>query len=183
MSVSLAISHAQDLGLLKPVPSETFGSMLNLNTHGCPKPIPHMSVANRTLMEKRAVLGLWVISSLGASFFQRNDPIRWTPYMETCVKDIDEAKEFQTDEHLLQLVKLFLIINKVTIGASELIIDGGKHNHYYIHAIASQLDGFKANLPPNLQTDVIFQLNILNATISIVSGVCNAYQDTEKANP
>jgi hypothetical protein len=62
--VHLAISLADDLGLLKPVPMEPSGVMLNYSAQGCPKPPPAKSYGStRTIGERRAAIGLFLLSS------------------------------------------------------------------------------------------------------------------------
>lgn len=57
--IQLALSLAYDLGLLKPPNFEPV--MLNYNAHGCPKPPISTS---RSLEERRAAVGLFLISSV-----------------------------------------------------------------------------------------------------------------------
>ena len=63
--VHLAMSLASDLGLTKPLPTDS-GShqvMLNYSAQGCPKPITG-TVPTRTLEERRAIIGLYLVSSV-----------------------------------------------------------------------------------------------------------------------
>lgn len=61
--IHLAMSLASDLGLTKPLPTESSAVMLNYTAQGCPKPIIGMIPA-RTVEERRAVIGLYVVSSV-----------------------------------------------------------------------------------------------------------------------
>jgi hypothetical protein len=62
--VQLAISLASDLGLLKPIPSDQNELLLHLNSNGCPKP-PHLyRTAPRTMEERRAIVGLFLLTSM-----------------------------------------------------------------------------------------------------------------------
>ena len=61
--VHLSMSLASDLGLTKPLLSESSLVMLNYTAQGCPKPISSMIPA-RTMEERRAVVGLYLISSV-----------------------------------------------------------------------------------------------------------------------
>jgi hypothetical protein len=83
----------------------------------------------RTMEERRAVLGCFLITSMYArveyipihmliafrisSFLQKMDPLRWTPHMDECLQFIDEAKDCHNDAILVQLVRLQLIVEKV----------------------------------------------------------------------
>jgi hypothetical protein len=61
--VHLAMSLAFDLGLTKPLPSESNSVMLNYTAQGCPKPTNGM-ILMRTMEERRAVIGLYLVSSV-----------------------------------------------------------------------------------------------------------------------
>jgi hypothetical protein len=61
--IHLAMSLASDLGLTKPLPTESSTVMLNYTAQGCPKPITGM-IPTRTMEERRAVIGLYVVSSV-----------------------------------------------------------------------------------------------------------------------
>jgi hypothetical protein len=59
----LAMSLASDLGLTKPLPNENGCIMLNYTAQGCPKPITVMA-STRTMEERRAIVGLYLVSSM-----------------------------------------------------------------------------------------------------------------------
>jgi hypothetical protein len=61
--VHLAMSLAFDLGLTKPPPTESTSVMLNYTAQGCPKPTNGM-IPMRTMEERRAVIGLYLVSSV-----------------------------------------------------------------------------------------------------------------------
>jgi len=59
--IQLSMSLAFDLGLTKLVATESTGVMMGYNAQGCPKP---KTSAMRTMEERRAVIGLFFISSV-----------------------------------------------------------------------------------------------------------------------
>lgn len=61
--IHLALSLAFDLGLTKPLPSESSSFMLNYTAQGCPRPTNGM-VPTRTMEERRVLVGLYLISSV-----------------------------------------------------------------------------------------------------------------------
>ena len=61
--IHLALSLAFDLGLTKPLPSESSSVMLNYTAQGCPKPTNGM-IPTRTMEERRGLVGLYLISSV-----------------------------------------------------------------------------------------------------------------------
>jgi hypothetical protein len=61
--IQLCMSLAGDMGLTKPVPAEVQGVMREFNAQGCPKMKKRGSLV-RTIEERRAVIGLFYVSSL-----------------------------------------------------------------------------------------------------------------------
>jgi hypothetical protein len=62
--IQLGIALASDLGLTKPVPVEPIGIMLNYTAAGCPKQPASIHCPPRTIEERRAMLGLFLVSSV-----------------------------------------------------------------------------------------------------------------------
>jgi len=62
--IQLSISLAFDLELTKAIPTEQFGFMMNFNQYGCPKPLAQAITSLRTMEERRAVIGLFLVSSV-----------------------------------------------------------------------------------------------------------------------
>jgi len=61
--IHLAMSLASDLVLTKSPPTESSSVMLNYTAQGCPKPITS-AVPTRSMEERRAVVGLYLVSSV-----------------------------------------------------------------------------------------------------------------------
>jgi hypothetical protein len=61
--IQLGISIAADMGLNKPIPAETNGVMREFNAQGCPR-VGKMKNQSRTIEERRAIIGLFYVSSL-----------------------------------------------------------------------------------------------------------------------
>ncbi|PMD42861.1 hypothetical protein L207DRAFT_486635 [Hyaloscypha variabilis F] len=102
----LAASLVYDLGLNMPVPKD-------IQIIPCLKERFMKPTTPRTMEERRAVLGCFLITSIISSFLQKMDPLRWTPHMDECLQFIDEAKDCHNDAILVQLVRLQLIVEKV----------------------------------------------------------------------
>ncbi|KAB8261634.1 hypothetical protein BDV32DRAFT_148280 [Aspergillus pseudonomiae] len=99
----LATSLVFDLGLNKPV--QVTPSTFNL--HQSPK---HSTP--RTMEERRAALGCYLITSIISSFFQRIETFRWTTHLDESLQILDEQKQCVNDEILVQLVRMRLIVEK-----------------------------------------------------------------------
>jgi hypothetical protein len=62
--IQLSMSLAFDLGLTKPIPTDPVTVMLNFNSQGCPKPVFSGINIVRKMEERRASIGLFLISSM-----------------------------------------------------------------------------------------------------------------------
>ncbi|CAI7584201.1 unnamed protein product [Penicillium discolor] len=105
--------------------------------------------AARTLEERRAVLGCYLISSSAALAISRIDAMRWTPHMEESLSILTEAKECPQDELLVALVKIHLVLDRVY----QLRRDGDVFTSlpFYLDSFKNQLDTVKGQIPPHLQ--------------------------------
>ncbi|KAE8420988.1 hypothetical protein BDV36DRAFT_292664 [Aspergillus pseudocaelatus] len=99
----LATSLVFDLGLNKPV--QVMTPTFNLNQ--CPRPS-----TPRTMEERRAALGCYLVTSIISSFLQQIETFRWTPHLEESLRILDEQKQCANDEILVQLVRMRLIVEK-----------------------------------------------------------------------
>ncbi|CAI7649375.1 unnamed protein product [Penicillium palitans] len=121
--------------------------------------------AARTLEERRAVLGCYLISSSAALAISRIDPMRWTPHMEESLSILTEAKECPQDELLVALVKIHLVLDRVyqLRRDAEVFIS----LPFYLDSFKNQLDTVKGQIPPHLQHHRIILLFLYNAEIII----------------
>ncbi|KGO71770.1 hypothetical protein PITC_027830 [Penicillium italicum] len=121
--------------------------------------------APRTLEERRAVLGCFLISSGVAVAISRIDALRWTPHMEESLSILTEAKECPQDELLITLVKIHLVLDRVY----QLRRDGEAFISlaFYLDSFKNQLDTVKSQIPPHLQHHRVVQMYLYNAEIVI----------------
>ncbi|KXG47021.1 Cytochrome P450 [Penicillium griseofulvum] len=123
----------------------------------------------RTLEERRAVLGCFLISSSytisAALAMSRIDPMRWTPHMEESLSILAEAKDCPQDELLIVQVKIHLVLDKVY----QLQRDGEASISlaFYLDAFRKQLDTVKSQVPPHLQQHRVILMCLYNAEIII----------------
>jgi hypothetical protein len=62
--------------------------------------------------ERRAVLGTYYLSSLTFSSFRKVECLRWTPWLADCADALSEAKEYESDIDLVQLVHMQRIMQE-----------------------------------------------------------------------
>lgn len=167
----LAMALVANLGLNKPPLKEPVQMMLNLDARGCP--IKPFVPSTRTLEERRAVLGCFLLSSVYAlefprdsesvtdkarvsSYFQRVDALRWNSHLDECLTVLAENKEHPSDALLVQLVKLQIIVERV--GQAPWHDEHGNAAGlarapptFYLKALQAQLQDFKSQIPTEIQ--------------------------------
>ncbi|OQE46982.1 hypothetical protein PENCOP_c001G05365 [Penicillium coprophilum] len=119
----------------------------------------------RTLEERRAVLGCFLISSSAALAMSRIDAMRWTPHMEESLSILAEAKECPQDELLIVQVKIYLILDRVY----QLRRDGEASISlaFYLDTFQKQLDIVKSEIPIHLEQNRVILMYLYNAEIII----------------
>ncbi|OKO93709.1 hypothetical protein PENSUB_11988 [Penicillium subrubescens] len=136
-----------DLGINKPVPTEYSTMQAFKSAVGFKQNMP----TTRTMEERRAALGCFLITSSVALTMSRIDALRWNPHMEESLSVLMNAKECPEDERLVSLVKIHLVMDKVY----HLQRDGDSHHPstFYTKAFQSQLEAVKSSIPSHLQED------------------------------
>ncbi|KAF8862483.1 hypothetical protein BDZ45DRAFT_616763 [Acephala macrosclerotiorum] len=167
--IHLAISLAFELGITRPIPGESVRILLNYTAQGCPKPMNGMKM-ERTAEERRAVVGLFLTSSIFANFFQRIEPMHWTRYLQECLHILEEEKDCPTDDFLVHLVRVQLICNKGSaLGWSDVLGDAdvGVPTDLYVKTLKLQLEDLEHSIPQELKSNAILQLHIFNTTLTL----------------
>ncbi|KAH8807091.1 hypothetical protein F5884DRAFT_788514 [Xylogone sp. PMI_703] len=67
----------------------------------------------RTLEERRAALGCFFLVSGCASYFQNIESMRWSPYLEECLEQLQKFNEYDTDQSLIKYVRMQHMIEKI----------------------------------------------------------------------
>jgi len=89
-----------------------------------------------------------------ANYYQRIDSLRWTPYLDDCLQMLAEQKEHSTDLFLAQLVRLQLIVERVTqapwndYGQAESTSSLRAPSNFCLKALQERLSDFKSRSPP-----------------------------------
>ncbi|GLI82001.1 hypothetical protein PoHVEF18_010399 [Penicillium ochrochloron] len=150
-----------DLGINKPVPTEYSTMQAFKSAVGFKQNMP----TTRTMEERRAALGCFLITSSVALTMSRIDALRWNPHMEESLSVLMNAKECPEDERLVSLVKIHLVMDKVY----HLQRDGDSHHPstFYTKAFQSQLDAVKSSIPSHLQEDTSILFYLANAELVV----------------
>lgn len=82
--------------------------------------------------------------------------MRWTPYLDECLRLLEEMREYPTDLLLVYLVRIQLIHNKVARAPwNDNLGDAAARlpPEFYLKALQSQFDDLKRSVPPEIQTN------------------------------
>ncbi|OBT73988.1 hypothetical protein VF21_05994 [Pseudogymnoascus sp. 05NY08] len=174
--IQLGMSLAFDLGLTKPLLGEHVDVMRHyIIAHGCPKRVG----LNRTVTmeERRAVVGLYLVSSVASNYFQRTELMRWTPYLGECLRILEENKDYPTDIVLVHLVRAQLICNKSATSTWDDMFGDTSNQvppNFYAKSLKSQLDDLERSIPAEIKSNAILQLHI-HATSLTIHAHCLAH--------
>ncbi|CCD53569.1 hypothetical protein BofuT4_P136140.1 [Botrytis cinerea T4] len=161
--LGLATGLAGDLGLSKPPSADRFKY-----------PFGHSRAtagdfSRRTMEQRRALAGLFYLTSLVATGFQRIDTMRYSIHLDECVRFIEKNTEHTTDLLLVELVKISHLGDK--IGQDVLLVqsDSGIQvpTALKLGSFQVELDVLKKGVPSALGDDVILQLHHHISTIRL----------------
>ncbi|KAJ5818745.1 hypothetical protein N7474_004336 [Penicillium riverlandense] len=151
-----------ELGINKDVPKEQSA----LHTFKCSIGWKVPAPALRTMEERRAVLGAFLITSSIAVALLKIDALRWTPHMEENLCLLEQEKESPQDELLVTLVRIQLVADK----AYNLQRDEERNSAptaFYVNSLQSQLNTVKRQITPQLQQHLNVLLNLSHTEIII----------------
>ncbi|PYI09938.1 hypothetical protein BO78DRAFT_426933 [Aspergillus sclerotiicarbonarius CBS 121057] len=158
-----------DLMLNKPPEGDGASLMCLLQTQPDENPSPPPV---RTMEERRAVLGCFLLTSIISLFLQKCDTLRWTPHMDDCLQHLSEHPECLNDEVLAQQVRFQLVNEKINTGDWH---TGLTSTHeplkapmtLYLHAINSQFKRAQSKLAPHSQRYRILHLHHNNTILTL----------------
>ncbi|CAJ2500783.1 Uu.00g036360.m01.CDS01 [Anthostomella pinea] len=127
----------------------------------------------RTSDEKRALCGVWYMNSIVALAFQRMDPIKYTPYADQCLKDLDSAKEYETDSLLVLLVRIQHLSERIAqlhdkdnLEDDLTGITRAPMNAYF-GVFQAELDKYRTALPRQLRSNKLILCHMNTATLRL----------------
>ncbi|KAG4430950.1 hypothetical protein IFR05_013558, partial [Cadophora sp. M221] len=126
-------------------------------------------IRERSSDERRAVLGVWYMSSNVALTFNKGQSEKFTKYHEQCLEDLERADEYESDVLLVQLVRIQHLTQR--------IVDFNNRDQLpdelpgivempastYLSAFQTELERLRDRVPSNLREDYLIT-NHLNTT-------------------
>lgn len=161
--VSLAMSLVAELGLNKPPMVRELANLVIV------KP---QEPSDRTNEERRALAAVWFMSVM-STVLGRIEPMRYSPYLHECVRDLEASREYETDTTLVSLVRIQHL--------TERICDQNARDRAweeppgiptapasaYVQAFQKELDSLRDSLPPGLRRDHMMQVHLNSATLRL----------------
>jgi hypothetical protein len=81
------------------------------------------------------------------------DSLRWTPYIDECLRSLAEAREYETDVQLVYFVRLQYVVERIYQSPwhDGSCFHGGLPPVMYLRSLQAQLQEFKKGLPEYLE--------------------------------
>ncbi|PNY28275.1 Transcriptional regulator WAR1 [Tolypocladium capitatum] len=162
--LSLAMSLIADMGLNKPPGLREQANLM------VARPVEPLG---RTNEERRVLLAVWFLASAIAMTFGRTDSMRYSPYLQECVNDLEASREYKTDTTLSFLVKIQHLTERISeLNAGDKAADEipgipTAPKSAYIYAFQNELDRIRNSLPPSLKMDSTMQVYLNSALLRL----------------
>lgn len=137
----------------------------------------HPAPKQPTLEEHRALAGTFYMNSMLASSFKKVESMRYSNYLEDALNTLEQARQYDTDLRLVQMVRLQNLMDDASKTESP-----SAPMQMYVKAFTVDLDRLKKNDPcKDICTDNVFlRLQYLAAEIVVWELSLNDLQDNQK---
>lgn len=94
-----------------------------------------------------------------ATIFGRSESLRFSPYLQDCIRHLEASEEYETDAILAFIVRMqhlterIFDLNARDKTAEEAHLVPPAPTLAYVHAFQHELDRMRNSLPPSLRTD------------------------------
>ncbi|KAH6974243.1 hypothetical protein BKA56DRAFT_491135 [Ilyonectria sp. MPI-CAGE-AT-0026] len=172
------MAHAQFNNLIRLATSLV--EDMGLST--CPKPrqesnqLPLVRAdepVSRTNEQKRALLGVWYMSSNAGLVVKQFTFTSYTKYMDQCLKDLEDTREYKTDQLVIQLIRIQQLTEKIfhfhsNDSPMEEQLSSPEHSTMArLEAFRVEIDSLRNALPPNLKSDYLLSCYYNSAYLRI----------------
>lgn len=135
MASQLSVTIVFDLGLQQPPPQVPPNELRPfVYAPGLPQ---QQYGTRRTLEERRAVLGTFVVTSMVSHSFKAADGLRWSHYLDEYLAHLCHHSTLPQDKILITQVKMQMMVNQVRYSAGSIMnLDCSP----YVDTLQAQLD-------------------------------------------
>ncbi|KIV77976.1 hypothetical protein PV11_09748 [Exophiala sideris] len=161
----LAVSLVEDMDLSTCPKSQQRGSQL-----------PYVRAEesmSRTNEERRALLGVWYMSSNAGLVVNQVAVTKYTKYLDQCLKELEDAGEYKTDQLAVQLVHLQRLTEEIChFHSRDSLVDeqlGSPEasTTARLEAFRVEVDRLRTALPPKLKSDYLLSCYYNSAYLRI----------------
>ncbi|KAF4980152.1 hypothetical protein FZEAL_3771 [Fusarium zealandicum] len=162
--IALAVTLVGELGLHR---SPTVLERTNLMV------VKPFRPERRTNEERRALLGVWFLSSAMSLGFSRIESMRYTKYIQECLGVLEREKEYETDVRLVYLVRIQHLTERISQlnspddPAEEVVGLPTAPLSAYVSAFQGELDRIRNGLPVSLKNDIIINTFLNTAALRL----------------
>ncbi|KUI54751.1 Transcriptional regulator WAR1 [Cytospora mali] len=162
--IHIAQALLADLGLNKSPEVQERSSVMVLNP-----PQPHRT----TNEERRAILGVWFLSSSVATGLQKVFPMKFSKYIKQCLETLEASPDYELDALLVHLVKIQHLTQQIYSWNSREDEDEGIPGFprapasAYQSAFHGDTDRLQASLPVSLRDDKLLRVYFAFATLHL----------------
>ncbi|KEY71660.1 hypothetical protein S7711_09628 [Stachybotrys chartarum IBT 7711] len=155
--ISLAVTLTAELGL-KRSPSWQERTKLMVVNLG--------EVKERTNEERRLLLAVWYLSSCISIGFQQIDSMNFSPYIKQCLRDLERAPEFESDQYLVHLIRIQELSERIAQLRllDEADQDSAKSSKAplsgYMCAFETELEEMRSNMPQHLRDNPLIKTRL-----------------------
>nr|XP_036578034.1 arsenate reductase [Colletotrichum truncatum]KAF6785164.1 arsenate reductase [Colletotrichum truncatum] len=157
--VSIATTLAAELGLTRS-PGWQERTKLLVSDLG--------EVRERTNEERRLLLGVWYLSSTVSTGLQQVEPMSFSPYMQRCLRELETAREYESDTYLVYLIKLQNLSDKIVQQSRRSDDEDEDESERkqrapfaaYIPAFEAGLNNLIRDIPATFQTNKLIRIHI-----------------------
>ncbi|GAB0137884.1 hypothetical protein EsDP_00006137 [Epichloe bromicola] len=122
------------------------------------------TVPDRAWQQKRAAMGVWLLSSVMSTNHHKSPPMTFTPHMEQWLEELRIAGDAPTDRTLVFLVKIQRLTARICAfnPANHWLEDPTE-----LQELQSELDGIQDELPDDMKSDCIIQTYLTTARLHL----------------
>ncbi|KAI1464424.1 uncharacterized protein F4812DRAFT_211542 [Daldinia caldariorum] len=163
--IALANSLVADLGINKPPEVQDKTKKILISTPDPPK--------GRANDERRAVCGVWYMTSVVSLLLQRMEPPKFTPYIDQCLRELETDQEYETDSLLVHLVRIQHLSERISQlhvkdqDDSELTGIARASMAAYSSVFHTEIEKFKASVPRHLLSNKLLICHINTAFLRL----------------
>ncbi|KAK3332377.1 hypothetical protein B0T19DRAFT_415483 [Cercophora scortea] len=156
---------------------------LGIHNGGC-KNLPHRSRSGwavyrpnttqdaRTLEERRTMIAVFHVTSSTWTAYRKTEPLRWTPYLDSCLRMLSQGTETYMDIILATQVKCQIITDQLTCPSTDPSLgETGESikrpSPFLISALRGQVNEIRQSIPEQLRGERILQYYLHSTELTI----------------